>query len=188
MSLIATTKYGDCSNCPATNTNVVKRGKVLLCLNCKRAVDNKNQLAKQRERIQVRSLIDKKPTEQKNLQELWFAMVAQEIEKSPYCWETGDFIQKEVRLFGTERVMDNYRNASCHILPKSIFKSVATHPLNFLILSASNGSHEKTHRVDTFVKMKCWPIAAERLKQILPYVKERHKILALFKEKINYIS
>lgn len=144
----------------------------------KKQVSDKNRYA----RNKVRCLLPSK--EKDNLQELWFSMVANEIEKNPYCWETGDFIQKEYKLFGTNTVKNNYRNASCHILPKSIFPSVSTHPLNFLILSASNGSHDKTHRLDTFSKMKVWPIAVERFKKIEPYIKERHKLLNQFRELI----
>jgi hypothetical protein len=142
----------------------------------KRKVAMKNRAA----RVKIRSLLPSK--EQSNLQELWFSMVSNEIKKNPYCWETGDFIPKEYKLFGTNKVKDNYRNCSCHILPKSIFPSVSTHPLNFLILSASNGSHDKTHRLDTFSKMKVWPIAVERFKQMEPYIKERHKLLNQFKD------
>ena len=103
--------------------------------------------------------------------ELWFAMVANEIRKNPYCWETGEYISE-----------DDYRNASAHIFPKSIFKSVATHPLNFLILSPRNGSHDKTHRLDTFSKMKVFKMAVERFKIFEPYITEKHKYLDLFKQ------
>lgn len=57
MGLIATSKYGDCSFCPSTNTSVVKRGRDYYCNNCKKNADNKKQLAKQREKQQVRSLV-----------------------------------------------------------------------------------------------------------------------------------
>jgi len=103
--------------------------------------------------------------------ELWFAIVANEIRKNPYCWETGEYISE-----------DDYRNASAHIFPKSIFKSVATHPLNFLILSPRNGSHDKTHRLDTFSKMKVFKMAVERFKIFEPYITEKHKYLDLFKQ------
>lgn len=73
------------------------------------------------------------------------------------CMETGDKIP---RVYA--------RASTAHLLPKKIFKSVATHELNYLILSAHNGSHDKTHRVDTFIKMKIWPEAAIRIKLMLP--------------------
>jgi len=60
------------------------------------------------------------------------------------------------------------RHATAHLLPKKIFKSVATHELNYLILCAGNGCHDKTHRVDKFVTMKIWANAASRIKQLIP--------------------
>lgn len=72
------------------------------------------------------------------------------------CMETGDEIP---RVYA--------RHATAHLLAKKNFPSVATHPLNYLILSAHNGSHDKTHRVDTFIKMKIWPEAAARLKVLI---------------------
>ena len=47
----AVKKFGDCSKCSATNTNVVKRGKELVCLNCKRGIDTKKQMQKEREKM-----------------------------------------------------------------------------------------------------------------------------------------
>lgn len=73
------------------------------------------------------------------------------------CMETGDRIP---RMYA--------RHATAHLLPKKIFKSVATHELNYLILSAQNGSHEKTHRVDKFIQMKIWPEAARRIRILIP--------------------
>jgi len=60
------------------------------------------------------------------------------------------------------------RHATAHLLPKKLFKSCATHPLNYLILGAGCGCHEKTHRVDKFVTMKIWPEAARRIKEMIP--------------------
>jgi len=57
MGLIANSKQGDCSRCPATNTAVRKRGKELFCLACCRTEDVKSQMAKQREKVLVRNLI-----------------------------------------------------------------------------------------------------------------------------------
>lgn len=108
--------------------------------------------------------------------ELWFRRIALEIEKNPYCWETGEYISK-----------NDYRNATSHIFPKSIFSSVSTHPMNYLILSPRNGSHDKTHRVDTFSNMKIFPVAIQRFYMFEKEIKEKHKYLDLFKEAIeNY--
>lgn len=63
------------------------------------------------------------------------------------------------------------RHATAHLLPKKLFQSVATHPLNYLVLGAGCGCHEKSHRVDKFVKMKIWPEAARRIKELIPVLK-----------------
>ncbi len=65
---------------------------------------------------------------------------------------------------------DYARHATAHLLPKKLFKSVATHPLNYLILGAGCGCHEKTHRIDKFIKMKIWPIAKERILTMMPFL------------------
>lgn len=60
------------------------------------------------------------------------------------------------------------RHATAHLLPKKLFKSVATNDLNYLILGAGCGCHDKTHRIDKFVQMKVWPEAAKRINALLP--------------------
>lgn len=74
-----------------------------------------------------------------------------------HCMECGSFISYEYA-----------RHATAHLLPKKLFKSVATHELNYLILGAGCGCHEKTHRIDKFVQMKIWPEAARRIKTLIP--------------------
>lgn len=56
MGLIPQTKTGDCSRCTNRNTNVKKRGKLLLCTFCCNRDDNAKQLKRQREKVSVRSL------------------------------------------------------------------------------------------------------------------------------------
>lgn len=73
------------------------------------------------------------------------------------CSECGAFIPSQFA-----------RHAIAHLLPKKLFKSVATHPDNYLILGAGCGCHEKTHRIDKFIQMKIWPEAARRIKILLP--------------------
>lgn len=60
------------------------------------------------------------------------------------------------------------RHATAHLLAKKLFLSVKTHPLNYLILGAGCGCHQKTDRVDAFVKMRIWGEAAYRIKQLIP--------------------
>lgn len=74
-----------------------------------------------------------------------------------YCGECGDKISVKYS-----------RHTTAHLLPKKLFPSVATHPDNYLILGASCGCHDKTHRIDKFVTMKVWPEAARRIKIMIP--------------------
>lgn len=59
MSLIPQSKFGDCCQCGLTNTNVVKVKKDTYCLQCHKTNKTKQQMAKQREKVLVRNLIDK---------------------------------------------------------------------------------------------------------------------------------
>lgn len=95
------------------------------------------------------------------------------IEKK-YCGEHGYTFCMEC---GAVVPQTYIRHATAHLLPKKLFKSIATHELNYLILGAGCGCHEKTHRVDKFVKMKVWPEAARRIKimmEVLPIDELRH--------------
>jgi len=91
------------------------------------------------------------------------------IDKKPYCWECGDFISK-----------NDYRAATAHIFPKSIFESVASNKWNFLVLGARCGCHDKSHRLDTFSQMKVFPTAVNRYIKFGELITEKHKYLNLF--------
>lgn len=115
----------------------------------------------------IKPISDKKAAEMKAVKnnniesdlDKWFSEIEDRHFSSGFgiCMETGDSIPRAYA-----------RAATAHLLPKKIFKSVATHPLNYLILSAANGSHDKTHRIDKFIKMKIWPQAKERILQMIP--------------------
>jgi hypothetical protein len=67
----------------------------------------------------------------------------------------------------------------CHILPKSIFKSIATTDENILYMcwahhSMYDSSWEKAKT------MKIWPIVVSRVRAMSIIIKERHKILYNF--------
>lgn len=89
----------------------------------------------------------------------WFAGIEQKHFKHGFshCMECGAVVPLAFA-----------RAATAHLLPKKLFKSVATHPLNYLILGAGCGCHQKTDRVDKFRKMKVWPEAARRIKEMIP--------------------
>jgi len=91
--------------------------------------------------------------------EIWFKNIQLEHfgVHGGMCMECGEWIP-----------LNYARHATAHLLPKNLFKSVATHPLNYLILGAGCGCHQKTDRVDKFVTMKVWPEAAQRIKEMIP--------------------
>src|SRR5437660_916150 len=63
MSYIAKTKYGSCDICPATNTNIVKVGKICYCLSkCYRELKTGQQLTKANDRNKQRYEASKKQT------------------------------------------------------------------------------------------------------------------------------
>lgn len=133
----------------------------------KKRIAATNAKAKLRKNISLdNKLVDNEAAKAFQEQQLWF----EEIKRKELnvCWETGDTIP-----------ISYMRAATAHILPKKDniggFPSVATHPLNYLILSPLNGSHDKTHTWSKFQTMKVWPQAVERFKKIYPYIalKER---------------
>lgn len=82
-----------------------------------------------------------------------------------HCGAVGGCVCMECKRWIPETYM---RCATAHLLPKKIFKSVATHPLNYLILGAGCGCHDKTHTISKFVKMKIWPEAKKRILEMMP--------------------
>lgn len=85
--------------------------------------------------------------------------------KNYHCGKAGGCNCMECKQWIPEPYM---RHATAHLLPKKIFKSVATHPKNYLILGAGCGCHDKTHTISKFVKMKIWPEAKKRILEMMP--------------------
>lgn len=99
----------------------------------------------------------------------FFKEAAEEIAKDARCWEC----QQPISI-------NDFRNSTAHILPKEFFKSIATHPLSYVVAGCRCGCHHRTHRLDTFSQMKIFPVAVLRLRQIEHLIKERHKLLGEF--------
>ena len=55
--MLPRTKFGDCSKCGATDTNVVKIGRELFCLSCNRQIKVAKYEASSRQKTKVRSLV-----------------------------------------------------------------------------------------------------------------------------------
>jgi hypothetical protein len=91
--------------------------------------------------------------------EKFFEDAARELSLKPHCQECGDFIPEKY-----------YRHATAHILPKKLFKSVQSHPMNKLFLGAGCGCHNKTHTWSKFVKMNVWHEAVRRFVMFEPEI------------------
>lgn len=66
-STINKTKFGDCCQCGAKETNVVKVAKSTYCMFCHQSNKGKKQLAKQKEVSSIRSLIGDKVNQESSL-------------------------------------------------------------------------------------------------------------------------
>lgn len=102
-SLINQTKWGDCSRCPATDTNVVKVGKDLLCLQCNKELKFEKQLAKSKERNKFRGLM-KSQVQEGNFDAADRQVLMNEL----------DFVFSRILRF---RETDKYSNCQCYTCP-----------------------------------------------------------------------
>jgi hypothetical protein len=82
-----------------------------------------------------------------------------------------------------------YKHCIAHILPKAYFKSVATHPLNFIELCFwSNNCHgNMDNKVLDLTDMNCWDEIVERFVAMYPFIakEERKRIPEVL---MNYIQ
>ncbi|MEO6707202.1 MAG: hypothetical protein ABIN04_15290 [Ginsengibacter sp.] len=142
-----------------------------------------NQLEGNREMVSGKIGID---SELEN----YFRLASGELYMNPFCMECNDVISPTIkRLKGDEWVeVDNFRNCTAHIFPKSEFYSVRANPYNKLYLCCKNGCHERTHRLDTFSKMKIFPEAARKYELFKDQITETHKYKGLFEEYINQLN
>jgi hypothetical protein len=108
--------------------------------------------------------------------DLFWKRAASVIAKKPFCWECNEPISKS-----------DYRSATAHIFPKSIFESVADNEWNYLVLGARCGCHNKTHTMSTFAQMSIFPVAVQRYLKFGDLITENHKYLDLFLEYANQI-
>lgn len=109
-----------------------------------------------------RSATDKEQTE---LQK-WYAAIMDKEEGK--CWETGERINKDDKM--------GWHGSIAHILPKSDFPSVATHPLNYMILKMWGGTHgQYDSNWENASKMKVWPYAMKIVNILYPLLKRDEK-------------
>lgn len=119
--------------------------------------------------------------------EKWFDYIATLIKAHPYCRNCDTPIPIDYYAAQNDKTMVRrlLRSSSAHIFPKSLFPSVATHPLNHLIIGAGCGCHPTfDHSLDKACEMRIWPLAVERFRKFEHEIKETHKYLDLFKSKM----
>ena len=90
----------------------------------------------------------------------WFKLRVSEMKG--VCAECGGPTSKNI-----------YKYAICsvaHIFPKSKFKSIATHPLNWMELGAMCGCHSKSEDYEKAMTMKIWPEMLRRIKILVPEI------------------
>jgi len=113
-------------------------------------------------KIAIKKKVDKKDT--KN-QDQWF--IDRSKEMTGKCVECGGKSTKGDKTY--------WKFSICHILPKRIFKSVATHPLNFIELCHFGESHHANFDNLGFEyakeKMqKAWVVIVARFKVMYPAI------------------
>jgi len=167
---------------PYNSTIKTKRGR---CLDCPESAGEKSIIAKRclyhykiyravlQKRTRVKNPRDQTVLFKQNL-DLWFDDRIRELSLKPFCMECKANIP-----------VGFYRHAVAHIFPKSVFNSVSTHRWNYIFLGAGCGCHDKTHRIDTFSKMKIFPLAVVRFRQFEDEITERHKYKSLFIEEAD---
>lgn len=102
----------------------------------------------------------------------WYANIM--ATEKPVCWETGDKINTDEKK--VKNKPDGWHGSIAHILPKKIFPSVATHPLNYTILKMWGGTHAKYDLSwESASKMKVWPRVVERFLKIYPSIADNEK-------------
>lgn len=72
---------------------------------------------------------------------------------------------------------DFYRASICHLFPKAYFKSVSTHPLNWVELNFWNGCHANFDQkgVEKWPGMACWDDIKAKVIVMEPYLTPEEK-------------
>lgn len=101
--------------------------------------------------------------------EKWF--LERRKEMTGFCVECGK------RSFKDNN--DQYKWSLAHILKKSIFRSISTHPSNYLEMCWLH-HQEFDSNYENAQKMNCWSLAKERFEIMKPSITEKHKDLGWF--------
>lgn len=109
----------------------------------------------------------------------------------PKCWETGEWIgkpDKEILISENPDYTDaeieaafkkmqfGWHGSIAHVLPKSDFESVATHPKNYMILKMWGGTHGTYDQSwEKAATMKVWPYAMKIINLLYPLLTPAEK-------------
>jgi|688.fasta_scaffold573585_3 hypothetical protein len=152
MYRIPKTKIGDCSVCEKVDTNVIKRGKDLYCLKCSQ---------KPRKPI-TKQFVYTSNTELNR----WF--VDRHKEMKGVCSNCGKKTQKDTL---------NYKCSIAHILPKAYFKSISTHPSNWVELCFyGNSCHTNfDNNMLDITELNCFDEVIEKFIKMYPEIDESER-------------
>ena len=137
------------------------------CKNCQwKRVDPKWLSKKEKNKNNaVKKKVGTKEKEKDGELDKFFAVCVSVIKSNPHCAECGEFISE-----------NDYRNSTAHLWPKNIFKSIATHPLNWLPLGNRCGCHNDWDKgVESACQMQVWSIAVDRWSKFKNKIIETHK-------------
>lgn len=96
----------------------------------------------------------------------WYARIMET--ENPVCWETGERINKADKK--------GWQGSIAHVLPKSLFPSVATHPQNYMILKMWGGTHgQYDSSWENASKMKVWGHACKIFNILYPLLTREEK-------------
>ncbi|MBP6694995.1 MAG: hypothetical protein KA161_07690 [Saprospiraceae bacterium] len=204
MSFIPATKFGDCTQCSAKNVRCRKRGKDLICLNCIRGIDTSKQVqkalnrekeiavkemnpkekreVKKRVASSVRSLVTKQKAPDKLL-DLWFMLVRRKLTGTCQCG-CGKPSSKNDDKY--------YKHSCCHLFPKRIFKSIATHPKNYIERAFWGGCHTNLDEqgIDKWPFMADWEHIKELFHELAPLLTDEERTSKFYSnfEKLIYAN
>lgn len=147
------------------------------CPGCKQMIEGKNTPRKKIKPFTEKNR-EKRKAERSGLPEFFEAGI-QGLIKNPRCINCGCLINVSY---------EPIRNVA-HILPKSKYKSVMSHPLNCIYLCSfkdnSNGKDchfDFDNRILDIPKMPCFAEAKEKFEKFKDEVVERGKIFTIFEE------
>lgn len=211
MGYIATSKFGDCTQCQRKSVPCVKPAKDLICLECNNRNKATKQIAKhksrqqlQREKGQLRPLIgsggnvemvEKEADDkiEKAQMDLFWLTAEREIAKHPYCSNCNAHIPDK-KMDGKGKWVTTklyYRAATAHVIPKRKeygFPSVAANLDNYLVLGSGCGCHNTYDNTwEDAAQMKIFPVAIEKFKKLYPHIalSERKNIPDVFRQEIE---